>query len=90
MIAIEKQSVNQFLGNLNSILDALVIIVYWSLKFNLSKIIWCSGYHICLTHRRSQVRALVWSFFKKVIFLKKINVKKDWSYQGSNLGPSVC
>ncbi len=26
-------------------------------------IIWCSGYHICLTHRRSQVRALVWSIF---------------------------
>jgi cAMP phosphodiesterase len=38
-----------------------------------NKILWCSGYHICLTHRRSQVRALVRSFLRKltIFFLEK-------------------
>ena len=33
-----------------------------------NRIAWCSGYHICLTHRRSQVRALVRSIFYIFIF----------------------
>ena len=24
---------------------------------------WCSGYHVCLTRRRSQVRSLDWTYF---------------------------
>ena len=46
------------------------------------KIAWCSGYHICLTHRRSQVRALVRSiFFSTQVMYKKacINRQVDFS-----------
>ena len=43
--------------------------MYWKIL-----IAWCSGYHICLTHRRSQVRALVRSIF---LFFLVINLKNN-------------
>ena len=39
---------------------------------------WCSGYHVCLTRRRSQVRSLDWTYFyfysTFTLFVKSLNL----------------
>ena len=44
------------------------------LRWDVKQFSWCSGYHICLTHRRSPVRSRAKTIFSTPIFVNMENI----------------
>ena len=69
----------------------IYLLWYWNFLYIASMCLWCSGYHVCLTHRRSLVRAQVgtvvfWRWTKiSPEFYELMIEKYAWAKHNNNL-----